>query len=187
MMTPDPLTTDMTQFDGQRSFVTFQLTRQTYALPIEPIGQIVEMVLITPLPQAQAPLKGLINWHGVFVPVLDLSQQLGMPDRPVAWNAHIILIKHEACSVGLIVDEVKDVIKLAAHQISRPVDVLPAGLSDTAPVVGGLAHLDGNLILLLNLDQLLTGVTFMLEELMASLPPGEETAAEPAGEPHPAA
>lgn len=164
----NPAETD--HFSEQRSYVTFRLVQQTFALPIEPIAQIVEMVRVTALPHAPTSVKGIINWHGILVPVLDLGLHLGAADHTPNWRSHVILVQFEGHYVGLIVDEVLDVIKLARHQISQPSEIFPVGLSDSIHLIDGLARIPGQLLLLLDLNQLFVRSTLDLAELTANLP-----------------
>jgi purine-binding chemotaxis protein CheW len=154
---------------GQRSYVTFRLLGQTFALPIEPIAQIVEMMRITALPHMPAGIVGIINWHGTLVPALDLAVQLGAADHRPQWRSHVILVEYEGHYVGLIVDEVLDVINLARPQISQPHDIFPAGLSDSVHLIEGLARTPQQLLLLIDLTQLFTRSALNIAELTANL------------------
>lgn len=159
------------EFD-QRNLVMFQVDRQVYALPIEPIVQIIEMVAVTPLPQVNHLVKGVINLHGEIVPVFDLRRYFGLPDTGKAVDAHIILVRAGKRKLGLMVDRVSDVISLPAEHIARPTDILPEGLGET-PLVQGVAQTDGGMVLLLNLDGLLGAVpnSDLARVLPAPLPP----------------
>ena len=61
--------------NARRSLVTFRLGQQKYALPIEPIERIVEMVAVTPIPQVDHSVEGVINYHGKTVPAVNLRRQ----------------------------------------------------------------------------------------------------------------
>ena len=66
--------------NSEKSLVTFRLDSQTYALPIEPLVQIIEMVTITPIPQINSSVEGMINLRGTAVPVVNLGRHFGLPD-----------------------------------------------------------------------------------------------------------
>jgi len=133
--------------------VTFRLDRQTYALPIEPIVQIIEMVAITPIPQVNPAVEGVINVRGTAVPVVNLRCHLGLPEAKLQLHTPIILVQTGERMVGLIVDQVADVLNISADQITRPKDMLPDGLSD-APLLQGLMHTSQGAVLLLDLERL---------------------------------
>jgi purine-binding chemotaxis protein CheW len=135
------------------NLVAFRLNEQLYALPIEPIVQIVEMVTITPLPQVNHAMRGIINVHGTAVPVLDLRQHLGLADAGLRLHTPIILVKAKERQVGLIVDQVTSVMNVPVDRIAHPADVLPPELGQ-APLLRGLAHTEAGMVLLLDLEHL---------------------------------
>lgn len=138
----------------QRNLVAFRLGRQVYALPIEPVVRIIEMVTITPIPQVSSSVEGVINVRGVAVPVINLCRHFGLPEVPWGLRTPIILVQIGERMYGLIVDEVIDVLGLAANRISRVTDILPEGMSQ-APVLQGVAHVQDDTVLLLNIEHLL--------------------------------
>lgn len=148
---------------AQRSFVVFRLEAQGYAIPVEAILQIIEMVAITPLPQVNPVVKGIINLRGEAVPVLSLRRYLGMAELPLQLHTPIILVRNGEADatptpwhkVGLIVDEVTDVISIRAGAITSMPGILPEGLRQ-APIVEGLVHTAYETIILLDVAQLFT-------------------------------
>jgi len=125
----------------QHDLVIFRLDRQTYALPITSIVQIIEMVTITPIPQiGNTAVEGVINVHGAAVPVVNLRRHFGLPEAALGLYTPIILAQIGEQTVGLIVDRVLDVLSLPAERVTRIVDILPEGLGQV-PVLRGLAHI----------------------------------------------
>jgi purine-binding chemotaxis protein CheW len=133
--------------------VTFRLDRQVYALPIEPIQQIIEMVTITPVPQVRSSVEGVINFHGTSVPVVNMRVQLGMAKTHLELHTPIMMVYVSGRLVGLVVDEVLAVLDIPANQIDRPQDILPEGLGNTS-LLNGLFHDGGKTILLLEIEHL---------------------------------
>ncbi len=123
------------------------------ALPTEPVVQIIPMVTIVTVPQLTAAVAGVINVHGTAVPVVDLRVHLELPDLPWQLDTPIILLRVCGRTVGLIVDEVVDVLALDPAQVVPPADVLPPELG-SAPVVWGLVNAPGGLLLVLDPDHL---------------------------------
>ena len=149
-----PVQKNMTIAELPVTFVTFHLENQTYALPITPVRQIIEMITITPLPQVNHTIVGVINFHGVLVPVVNLRRQLGLAEVPLQLHTPIILVNISERLVGLIVDEVLDVIDRPADQIIDPNDILHKEMGET-PLLQGLIHAQDSSILLLNPEYLL--------------------------------
>lgn len=138
---------------GQQDVVAFKLDRQTYALPIHPVVQIIEMVAITPIPQVDTALEGVINVHGEAVAVVKLRQHLGLPDTPLQLNTPIVLVEVGERTVGLIVDEVVGVLNLPDDRIIRLHDILPDTVGD-APTLQGLTYITENTLLMLDPNEL---------------------------------
>ena len=136
------------------TIVTFRLGSQVYALPIEPVRQIIEMVTITPLPQVSLNVAGVINFHGAIAPVINLRCHLGLAEYPLKLHTPIILVTVLERLVGLIVDQVLDVMEVTADQIIDPRNILTKDMGE-APILNGLIQSQEGTILLLNMDQLL--------------------------------
>jgi purine-binding chemotaxis protein CheW len=140
---------------GQQDLVAFRLSGQAYALPIEPVKRIIEMVTITPIPQVSGVVEGIINVHGVAVPVINLRRHFGLPETPWGARTPIILVQISEQTFGLVVDEVIDVLNLSVNQISRVADILPEVMSEE-PIIRGVAHVQGDTVLLLDVEYLLS-------------------------------
>jgi purine-binding chemotaxis protein CheW len=153
---------------GIRNLVTFQLDRQTFALPIETIVQIVEMVMITPVPQVNHSVEGVINVHGTTVPVINLRRHLGLPEIKLQLHTPIILVQTGERMVGLIVDQMADVLNVSAGQITNPTDILPDGLGD-APLLQGLMHTPKDTVLLIDLNRLFSLDRARLTQALSTL------------------
>lgn len=133
--------------------VTFQLGNQTYALPLAPVRQIIEMVTITPLPQVSQIIVGVINFHGELVPVISMRRLLELEEIPLQLHTPIILVNISEHLVGLIVDKVVDVLEKPADQVVDPNNILLKELGET-PLLHGLIHSQNGSILILNPEHL---------------------------------
>ncbi len=170
--------------DDQRVLVTFRLEHQIYALPIEPVAQIIEMVALTPLPQVHPAIKGIVNWHGTLAPVIDLRRYWCLPEAPLRADTHIILVRAHGRVTGLLVDAVMDVLDLHDRHVIRPADILPIGLNDTSPMIEGLAHTPAGLIVILDLEQLVTHSALNLAEVSSALAASAQPTLADAEQPH---
>jgi purine-binding chemotaxis protein CheW len=171
-------TTDSGNSPGQRSLVAFRLHRQTYALPIEPVVQIVELVAITPIPQLSQVVEGVINVRGAIVPLVNMRRHLGLPEASLHLHTPIVLVRAGERVVGLIVDEVLDVLSLADERIARSADVLPQELGEV-PLLQGLARTPDGMVLLLDLEHLfLPHQAQALDQAVAALSEAAESVEE---------
>jgi purine-binding chemotaxis protein CheW len=138
---------------AESNLVTFRLGQEIYALPVAPIVQIISMVTITPLPEIGDPVAGVINVRGQVVPVVDLRSHIGQVQAPLLLYTPIVLTRIHEGTVGLIVDEVLDVLQLPPGELIEPETVLPPELGQ-APVLAALAPISGRLTLLLDPEHL---------------------------------
>ena len=136
-----------------QNVVAFRLGQQAYALPIEPIAQIIDMVAITPVPQLSEVVEGVINVHGEAVAVVKLRRHFDLEDAPLQLNTPILLTRISGQTIGLIVDEVIDVLNLPKDRIVQLGEILPEELGN-APIFRGLTYVADDAMLMLDPDQL---------------------------------
>jgi purine-binding chemotaxis protein CheW len=102
--------------------VEFELGGERYALDIQLVREIVEMIPITPIPRAPAYISGVINLRGEITNIMNLNTLLNLPDREIRDNQKIIVLVPEAAggnNVGIIVDDVSSVIQVAESDIDK--------------------------------------------------------------------
>jgi purine-binding chemotaxis protein CheW len=106
--------------DSKQYIVTY-LNKGQYGIEIKYIDNIIVMQSITRVPKAQSFFKGVINLRGEIVPVMSLRGKLGIEEASFTGKTRIIIVRPEsqAAPVGLIVDEVKEVITLDAEAIEK--------------------------------------------------------------------
>ena len=94
-------------------FIVIRLGQEQYGIDISYIENIVRMQHITRVPKLAPYLKGVINLRGEVIPIMCLSMKMGLPVEEETKASRIIIIKMEQCgTLGLIVDEVKEVVTL---------------------------------------------------------------------------
>src|SRR3954452_8004664 len=98
--------------------VVFGLGREEYALPIAQVQEIIRAVEPRTLPHADAGLLGVINLRGTTIPVFDLGLVLG--GAPQAGNGKIIVVEGEGRRVGIVVDDVSEVLTVEDSQLEEP-------------------------------------------------------------------
>lgn len=129
--------------------VTFQLDGQLYALPIDVVQEIQQLVEFTPLPDISPYLLGLIDVRGMVVPAIDLRVLVGLERRPFSLETPMIFCRVRGHVVCLVVDEVEDVVDLPAAGLQPP-----SALYGLADRLIGTCRLPIGLVLLLDIDRL---------------------------------
>jgi purine-binding chemotaxis protein CheW len=130
------------------SLLVFRLAEQAFALAIEKVIQIIPMLRLTPVPQIDHTIEGIANIHGTLVPVISVRRHLGLPELRPGLYTPIILTQAGERPVGMIVDEVIDVISIPVNAIIAPGAILPEGM-ENSPVVSGLVYHHDRSILVL--------------------------------------
>ena len=113
-----------TEEDTQKGkFLTFSLGKEAYAIEIKFVTEIIGIQPITEVPELPAYVKGIINLRGKIIPVMDV--RLRFKKKPVEYNDRtcIIVVEVKDISVGLIVDNVSEVLSIADEDIVPPPDM----------------------------------------------------------------
>ncbi len=104
-----------------KQYIIAYLNKDQYGIDIKYIENIIVMQSITRIPKSQSYFKGVINLRGEIVPVMSLRSKLGIEEVPYTGKSRIIIVRPDAqaAPVGLIVDEVKEVISLDQGDIEK--------------------------------------------------------------------
>jgi purine-binding chemotaxis protein CheW len=134
-----------------RQFVGFRLGDEDYAIAITKIQEIILMKPITRLPQVPDAIEGLINLRGNVIPIVNLRKRFGLPSREFDDETRTVVVNTRDKTVGVIVDEVTQVMRVTADQI-QPV---PLSTSTTSRrYISGVARLEERLLIILDSDRL---------------------------------
>ena len=133
-------------------FLTFQLDREEYAIPIRHVIEIIGLQRITPLPELPDFVKGVINLRGKVIPVIDVRLRFGMPERAYDERTCIVVVDIDESFVGLIVDEVNEVTAIPAGQIEAPPTVQKGR---EMRFVAGLGKVEDSVKILVDINRLI--------------------------------
>lgn len=129
-------------------FIVIRLGDEQFGINIKYIDNIVRMQHITRVPKVQAYYKGVINLRGEVIPVMSLRLKMNLADDEYTNASRIIIIKLESdAAIGVIVDEVKEVVTLDQSCIDK-VSRDAAGKD----FINGIGKSNGGLISLLDLN-----------------------------------
>jgi purine-binding chemotaxis protein CheW len=133
-------------------FVGFRLDAEEYAIAITKIQEIIVMKPITRIPQVPGVIEGLINLRGSVIPIVNLRKLFALPPRGFDDETRTIIVNVGDRTIGYIVDEVTQVMRISNDQIQPA----PASVSALAKrYIAGLARLDDRLLILLEIEALL--------------------------------
>lgn len=103
-----------------KQYIVVKIGSEQYGIDINYIDNIVRMQKITRVPKAQYHFKGVINLRGEVVPVMSIRRKMELDDDVITNASRIIILKiEEKGMLGVIVDEVKEVVTLSEDEIER--------------------------------------------------------------------
>jgi len=137
----------------QRDYLTFLAGGEEYGVGIEHIREIIKVRAITEVPHAPRFVLGVIAVRGTVVPVLCLRRRLKLVERPVDRASRFLVVhRGDGEAFGLLVDEVRHVVRIAEADIEPP----PAMLSGAeADFVAGIGRVRGRMVILLSHEHVL--------------------------------
>lgn len=112
------LSTEEQKVNNQR-FVTFLLNNELYAIGLQNIREFSKIINLALIPCVPEFYVGLSNLRGEFIPVIDIKGFLGISKSKITDKGKIIFVKSAVLQVGIIVDEVFDIINVPASQINK--------------------------------------------------------------------
>jgi len=140
---------------GEIQVVAFKVGNEEFCLDISKVREIKEMMPITRVPNAPDFIEGVINLRGQITTVINLKKLLGYYGDEDLSRKKIIIAEVRDEIVGIIVDDVSDVLTLTEDQIEQP----PKTLASRVDVryIKGIAKINGGerLLIMIDLDKLL--------------------------------
>jgi purine-binding chemotaxis protein CheW len=133
--------------------IVFSLVDEEYGVEVSQVRSIEKMQNITRVPRTPDFVKGVINLRGVVTPVIDLKTRFNLGAEEYTDSTRIIIVAVEDMEVGLIVDAANDVIDIPVNSIEQPPAVV-GGIK--ASYLRGVAKLEDRLLIMLNLDKVLS-------------------------------
>jgi purine-binding chemotaxis protein CheW len=138
---------------GKRTeYLAFVLARDTYAIQISFIAEILKPPPVTTVPRAPREVIGVMSVRGRLVTVIDLRRRFRLAEQPPDRKTRILLVEAGDEHVGLLVDEVLQVYRLAESEI-EPAQVLGG---DQPAHIAGIGRPEGALLILLDLKPILS-------------------------------
>lgn len=141
-------------------YLTFVLGDESYGIAVLKIREIIRLPDITTVPQMPSHIRGVINLRGKIIPVVDLRARFGLPHADATDRTCVIVMQVTTASgatvpMGLVVDDVEEVINLAADDIQETPDF---GSHIETDYLLGMAKIKGVVKTLLDFDRVVTEI-----------------------------
>lgn len=106
----------------QESYLIFELEKEYFALTIENLIEAIEMEELTPVPEMPDYIKGIMNFRGDILPVVDMNIKFNLQKDKDLSNSVILVLKfqlnNKEVKLGAIVDAVSDVLEIDFKDIA---------------------------------------------------------------------
>jgi purine-binding chemotaxis protein CheW len=144
---------DIMEDTQKGKFLTFSLGKETYAIEIRFVTEIIGIQPITEVPELPPYVKGIINLRGRIIPVLDA--RIRFKKQSVEYNDRtcIIVIEVKDSFVGLIVDNVSEVLSIAEEEIVQPPEM---GKATENKYIQAIGKVGSEVKLILDCDMLMS-------------------------------
>jgi purine-binding chemotaxis protein CheW len=136
---------------AEQQNVIFKLADVEYGIDIMQVNEIVKLQPITKMPNTQDFVDGVINLRGRVIPVVDLKVKFNLGRKERNENNRIIVINVNNKTLGMVVDEVAEVIRINEEQID---DAEAISVDINEDYIRGVAKIESRLVILLNLENI---------------------------------
>ena len=135
-----------------REVLSFRLGAEEYGIDILTVQEIRSHEAPTRIAHAPGFLKGVMNLRGVIVPVVDMRVKFRLERADYGPTTVMIVLNVGGRVVGMVVDSVSDVIRLADAQVRAVPDV---GCPIERRFLTGIGTLDDRMLILLDIERLM--------------------------------
>jgi len=131
--------------------VVFTLDEPRYALPLEAVIKVIPAVEIISLPEAPEIVRGVVNIQGEVIAVVDVRKRFELQPKEFGPDDRFIIVRTSTRKIVMIVDEVVGVLQISGDQM-----IDRNALSSAAGFLRGVIKVEGDLILIYDLDSFLS-------------------------------
>lgn len=136
-------------------YLVFGLRDSRFAIDVDSVREIVWLPELSPIEELPPDVAGVFDLHGLVVPVVDLHARFGRAPERLRVSDQVIVVKHGDASVGVIANQLFDVVAIPAALVSE--SSVYQGAGGSARFVRGEARLANGLAMLLDVDTLVNG------------------------------
>ena len=136
--------------DDELQLVTFRLGAEDFGFDIAQVQEIIRIQPLTRVPNSASFVQGVINLRGSVIPTLSLRKRLGLEERPSQRETRIIIVETRSSVLGLIVDQVAEVVRLRREMVEAP----PRLQNTNQEYVTGVARVGQRLLIVLDVNRI---------------------------------
>ncbi|MBK8399400.1 MAG: purine-binding chemotaxis protein CheW [Leptospiraceae bacterium] len=110
--------TEIIQSEEVIQFLSFSVSNEIFGIELVHVHEILRPVFITRIPNVEEYILGVVNLRGEIIPIVDLKKKFEQGFVDINKNTRIVVLEHNSKRFGLVVEEVKQVIKIVKSSIS---------------------------------------------------------------------
>jgi purine-binding chemotaxis protein CheW len=141
---------------GELQFISFRVGGEEFGLDILRVQEIIRNQALTRVPNLPDYIDGVFNLRGKVIPVIGLRKRLGLNEQPADKQTRIVVVDVQNQTLGFIVDSVSEVLRIHGNTV-EPIPRL--GKSERDYVLG-VGKVESRLLLIIDLEQLVSGTEF---------------------------
>ncbi len=145
---------DITTSTNLEQLVVFTLSNESFGMDIGKVSGIERMMAITKVPRSPEFVEGVVNLRGRVIPVVDLRKVFCLPAGEETKDTRIVVVDIRGQHIGCLVDEVSEVLRIPSDSVEPPSSLVTSSAS--SDYLLGIAKLEGRMIILLDLDEVLS-------------------------------
>ncbi|NWF76382.1 MAG: purine-binding chemotaxis protein CheW [Nitrospirae bacterium] len=134
-----------------KKFAVFRIGEQDFGIEVIRVVEILNMQKTHTIPELPDFISGVITVRGEVIPLLDLRKRFNV--KSPEEEGRIIIVKYDSEKIGLLVDDIKEIISFGTEEIITPPSIFK-GVKKK--YLSGLGKKNEGIIILLNIDDLLT-------------------------------
>jgi purine-binding chemotaxis protein CheW len=142
--------------DQKTSYINLKIGTESFAISVYKVLEIIQLENLTKVPNCSDFVPGVLNFRGSIVPVIDMHRRFNA-ETPLSADRMVVVVdivnKEKNVLMGLLVDEVTDVIEFEYKSIKSVPDL---GIKYNPEFLDGFIEQDGKFIMVLNIDRVLS-------------------------------
>lgn len=138
--------------ENESKYIIFKINKEVYAIDVKSVNNIIQMPKITQVPSSPKYYRGVINLRGEIIPVMSLRRRMNYDDDCFTNSSRIIILNiGEGNLLGIVVDEVNEVLDISSKDIEQPSQFI----KNDASVVSGVGKIGDMIISILSVDSMI--------------------------------
>lgn len=140
----------------QDQYLVFTIRSQQFGFQALRVQEITPVLGITSVPNAPSYIEGMLNLRGRLATVINFRKKLSFESKDHDEDTRIIVAEYDGFPVGILVDNVEEVLRIPKEKVQTLPASTTVSTSDEEEYVSGVGMLDNRLIILLDLDKVMT-------------------------------